>query len=188
MLPAVDAPVVEKSSLLIGREEAHFRLQRAVAREMEITLGSIEGVLEARVHLSLQPSGFISALQTQAANKHSASVLLLVSGEFAVKESDLASLVAGAAALPAANVKVLVYKASAEGTGIAAPKVGLTSAHRQQEEGISGALAPLWVFVAAHSKVFTLVAAVLALLAAVLLVIFMRGLSLVRASNAAESA
>ena len=72
--------VVPNSGFLPSREENWLRYQRALAASVEGTLGSMPGVIEARVHLNLEQSDPI--LGRRERTPGSGSVLLLVDGFF----------------------------------------------------------------------------------------------------------
>lgn len=101
----------EKTSMMTSREEQRFRFERALSREIEITLSNLPGILEARVHLNLPP---VDPFFGRALDKirGSASVLLVVS-DLAVIREDVAKLVAGASGIDASEVAVMLSKTNA---------------------------------------------------------------------------
>ncbi len=97
----------QKSSMLSSREEQRFQFERALSRELESTLGALDGVFEARVHLNLPPIDPIFGQQLSP-TKGTASVLLLVGPEFSAHLTEISSMVAGASGIPIGGVSVLV--------------------------------------------------------------------------------
>jgi type III secretion protein J len=93
------------AGLVPSRQEQWFSYQQAVARSIESTLNSIDGVLEAHVHLHLPERDPLLGRKSDEGG--SGSVLLLIGQRCAVSDEQVAALVAGAAGVPAERVKVL---------------------------------------------------------------------------------
>lgn len=93
--------------MLSSREEQRFQFERALSRELESTLGALDGVFEARVHLNLPPIDPIFGQQLSP-TKGTASVLLLVGADFSAHLTEISSMVAGASGIPIGGVSVLV--------------------------------------------------------------------------------
>jgi len=106
MLKVLDAPRLDRSSLTSSREDQRFHYERALSREIEKTLLSLRGVLEAKVHLNLpgQEYGF----RKERTSNASGSVLLVSAAEFSTSDQQIASLVSGASGVPADRISVLI--------------------------------------------------------------------------------
>lgn len=102
----------EQSSIISSREDQKFRYERSLSREIETTLSSIEGVLEARVHLNMPPTDPLFGNPINNV-KGSASVLLVASDDFQTNSKDVAGLVAGASGIEAALIQVIINKSIA---------------------------------------------------------------------------
>jgi len=99
--------LASKSSLVMSRDEQRFAYERGLSREIETTLLSVPGVLEARVHLNIPSTDPL--LERRSDNqKGSASVLLLIEAQRLVKREDIATLVSGASGISLAAVSVVV--------------------------------------------------------------------------------
>jgi type III secretion protein J len=94
-----------KGGFVPSREEQWFRYERSVASAIEDSLATVQGVLEARVHLNLPETDPLFG--TRKENVGSGSVLLVIDDRFISKDEEISSLVAGAAGVPAAKVTVL---------------------------------------------------------------------------------
>ncbi|MCB0335521.1 MAG: hypothetical protein KDD62_04425 [Bdellovibrionales bacterium] len=102
-------PIPEKeSSLVASREDQRFYYERSLSREIEYTLTSIEGVLDARVHLNLPARDPLFGQKVDRADSGSASVLMVVNNKFAFEHSELGKLVAGASGIDPQHISVLV--------------------------------------------------------------------------------
>jgi type III secretory pathway lipoprotein EscJ len=107
VLPSRDGDPKPKSQggLVPSREEQWFRYERSVAQSIEDSLSTMQGVLEARVHLHLPESDPLFGVRRD--DRGSGSVLVVVDTRFSAKDEELSSLVAGAAGIVAGNVRVL---------------------------------------------------------------------------------
>lgn len=94
-----------QGGLVPSREEQWFRYERSVAQSIEDSFSTMQGVLEARVHLHLPESDPLFGARRD--ERGSGSVLVVIDSRFLAKDEDLAHLVAGAAGIAAANVRVL---------------------------------------------------------------------------------
>jgi type III secretion protein J len=93
-------------SIMASREEQRFHYERAMSRELERTLGTLGGVLEARVHLHMpQSDPFLSSGESSAGG--SASVLLIVAANERIPHDDVAAVIAGAAGIARDRVAVM---------------------------------------------------------------------------------
>lgn len=106
------SPEPERSSIVSTRDDQRFRYERALSREIEATLGALEGVLEVRVHLNLPLTDplFGRPLQPQGG---SGSVVLVVAAGFTAPREEIARLVAGASGIDAARIAVLLTEGAA---------------------------------------------------------------------------
>jgi len=107
-LHGINQALPEKPSLISSREDQRFRYERSISGELESTLGSLEGVLQARVHLNLPP---VDPLFGQPLSKDihgSASVLIIASERFSLAKEELADLVAGASGIEKDKISVLI--------------------------------------------------------------------------------
>lgn len=118
-------PLDDRSSVLASREEQRFKFERSLSREIEGTLGALDGVLDARVHLNLPPMDPLFG-QPLSQNKGSASVLIIVGAEFKAQSSEVASIISGASGVPLDNVSVLLSHSSDE--EVLAPQIEPTKA------------------------------------------------------------
>jgi type III secretion protein J len=137
------APDQSKSSMLASREDQRFHYERSLARELESTLGTLEGVLEARVHLNLPPLDPIFG-QPLAQTKGTASVLLIASPVFVAQVPEIASMIAGASGIPVEGVSVLISR-SKELSAAAEPEAVLPAAEAQpatEKTAVSAAIVP----------------------------------------------
>lgn len=99
----------ESSSMIAGRDEQRFQYERALSAEIELTLASFSGVLDARVHLNLPQVDPLFGKSTPGAGG-GGSVFIIADQSFAAAREDIAALVAGAAGVPASSVPVLIEK------------------------------------------------------------------------------
>lgn len=125
--------VAAKSGLVPSREEQWFRYERSVAVSIEESLSTMQGVLEARVHLNLPETDPLFG--TRKEDVGSGSVLLVIDPRFGAQDQEIAALVAGAAGVPAAKVTVLRSVAQA-------PQVTIVKAAPAADNSISIAAEP----------------------------------------------
>lgn len=97
---------MEGASLLAGRDERRIQLQMLRAREIEETLESLDGALEARVHLNTPQS--TTRLEGEHAERATAGVLLIVEPDFNSTPEEIARLVGGSTGCPAEAVSVIL--------------------------------------------------------------------------------
>lgn len=105
----------EKPSMISSREDQRFRYERSLSKEIENTLASIAGVLEARVHLNLPQRDPLFGQRIDSA-PGSASVLLIAVRASNVSAVEVAALVAGASGVEKERISVLVSEAKGLGT------------------------------------------------------------------------
>ncbi len=99
----------KKSSMISSRETQRFEYERGLSQEIERTLLSIEGVLDARVHLNLPQVDPILGTKSDK-DSGSASVLLIAQSDFSIDKLDLAQLVSGASGVISEKISILVTK------------------------------------------------------------------------------
>lgn len=100
----------EGASLLSPREYQRFSLERRLSRELEETLITLRGVVEARVHLNLPlvEAGFARAMSRAPV---SAGVVLVVDPSAHIEREMVEKVVAGASGVTPAAVSVLLVQA-----------------------------------------------------------------------------
>jgi type III secretion protein J len=110
---STDHPLPEPS-MVSSREEQRFRFERGLSQEIERTLRTLDGVLDARVHLNLPP---VDPLFNRPIgdSEGTASVLMVVQRNFNADKQEIANLLVGAAGIKAEKVAVLISKAQNEG-------------------------------------------------------------------------
>lgn len=117
-------------SLVSSREDQRFHFERALSREIESTIASLEGVFEARVHLNIAPKDPLFGTAVKSSKTESGSVLLIVAPEFSISRSDLAEMVSGASGIPAEKISVLLSVSeiiSVEATPVVLAQAGQSS-------------------------------------------------------------
>ena len=123
-LRAKFVPAIEKKGVLSSREDQRFRFERELSREIEYTLMTIEGVLEARVHLNLPLQDSFLGTALGPTSKGSASVLLVVAEKFTIPNAEIEKLVAGASGVQANAVNVLATRSDGS-AGVSADSAAL---------------------------------------------------------------
>jgi len=111
-----------KGGFVPSREEQWFRYERSVATSIEESLGAIQGVLEAKVHVNLPEVDPLFG--TRRDDRGSGSVLLLVDDRFGPKSDEIAALVGGASGIPPNTITVLVSTARLEASPVDEPLTG----------------------------------------------------------------
>lgn len=128
------APSIEaRSSMIASREEQRIRSENVLSQSIQDTLMSIDGVLEAHVHLNLPPSDPLFGYKLNGTSG-SASVLLVVEENLRVAKEDIMGLVAGASGILAKDVTVLVSEGTASPTPHALP---IGQVERTESSGFS---------------------------------------------------
>ncbi len=97
------------SSLLSSREEQRFHFERALSREIESTLISLDGVLEARVHMNLPPTDPLFGKRF-GDQEGSGSAMLVVAQNFLPQRNEIALLISGASGIEPSKISVLLAK------------------------------------------------------------------------------
>lgn len=98
-------------SVLASPEERRARTSRLLSREIEASVRSIDGVLEAHVHLNI-PSPDPLFGSTAGEKKGSASVVVTVAPGAQVLAADLQTLVSGATGIASKDIGVLISPGS----------------------------------------------------------------------------
>jgi type III secretory pathway lipoprotein EscJ len=101
------------SSMLPNRDEQRARAARRLAKEIEFSLRSINGVLESHVHLNLPPLDPLFG-QKISGTASSASVVAVVDKSSGVQAADIAQLVSGATGVEIKSVAVLLTPGAVE--------------------------------------------------------------------------
>jgi type III secretion protein J len=97
-----------QGSFLASREQQQLEFSRHLANEIELTLLSIDGVYEARVHLHLPAPDPILGARRPEVGSGSASVLLVASAVISIPSLEVARIVSGASGVPTEQVAVLI--------------------------------------------------------------------------------
>ena len=84
-----------------------------LGREIEATLTTVSGVLEARVHLQLPQRDPFFGETLPGGGKGSAAVLLITDDSFSLGKEAVSALVAGAADIPAERIAAIMVPAGA---------------------------------------------------------------------------
>jgi type III secretion protein J len=116
----------DKGSLISSKDDQRFRFERALSSEIESTLRSIDGVLDARVHLNLPVTDPLFGQPLDKGTLGSGSVLIVASTKLQVPESSIASLVAGASGVEQSKISVLI-NAPSQGQPLSQDKIETSS-------------------------------------------------------------
>lgn len=106
-LPEVADSSERATSILNGREESAYLVERRISREIERTLLTVSGVLEARVHLN-QMTRESFGRRGASAEEATASLLVVSDRPDSLRREELAAIVAGASGIPAGRIAVVV--------------------------------------------------------------------------------
>lgn len=98
----------ERSGLVSSREDQRFTFERALSREIEQTLYSMEGVLDARVHLNLPVRDPLFGRRIKDGAPGSGSVLLVAGESFSFSKEDVGEMVGSAAGVNSSRISVLI--------------------------------------------------------------------------------
>lgn len=104
-------PADNALSIIATQDERQFQLERTSGRELEQTLLSLNGVLEARVHLRLPQSDPLYA-RSGSTVEGSAAVMIIAGEQFSIPSEQITSLVSSAYGLSKERVVVLVDRAA----------------------------------------------------------------------------
>lgn len=97
----------ERSSVISTREDQRLRSERIVSQNIEDTLTSIAGVLEAHVHLNLPPADPLFGYRLNSSSG-SASVLVVAGQELHLTKEEIISLITGASGIASSAVAVVI--------------------------------------------------------------------------------
>lgn len=101
----------EGASVVSSRDQQRFAFERSLSAEIEQTLSSFDGVLEARTHLNLPQVDPLFGKVVPGA-RGSGGVFLIVEGTLKFSREDIAHLVAGAAGIKAEDISVLIEEST----------------------------------------------------------------------------
>jgi type III secretory pathway lipoprotein EscJ len=107
-----------------------------VALSIEDSIGTVSGVLEARVHLNLPETDPLFGTRKESIG--SGSVLLIVDTQYGSKDEEIAALVAGAAGIPAAKVTVLKSQARSNPSDVVSVQAEVMPAHDAASAPLAG--------------------------------------------------
>ncbi|MBN8550214.1 MAG: hypothetical protein J0M12_12925 [Deltaproteobacteria bacterium] len=103
----------ERSSIIATREDQRLRSERMLAENLEVTLSSISGVLEAHVHLNLPPTDPLFGSRLHSA-PGSASVLVVATPELKAAKEEILSLIAGASGVEPKGISIIISRAESD--------------------------------------------------------------------------
>lgn len=102
-----------KGSVISSREAQKFEYERGLSQEIEQTLLSLPGFLEARVHLNLPtPDPLLGKVSGN--ENGTGSVLILSNGSPTLSQADVAKLVSGASGISADRISVIISISESE--------------------------------------------------------------------------
>jgi type III secretory pathway lipoprotein EscJ len=107
LLPIERASADGAEGMLPTREGQSFRLERRMSAGIEDTLRSVQGVLDARVHLNLGVQRDLFDPRLPEGEAKSGSVLLIVTPDYQVPLADIAALVGQASGIDPKAVAVI---------------------------------------------------------------------------------
>lgn len=132
ILRSENQKAIEKSSVISSREDQRFHYERSLSQEIEATLSSVPGVLEARVHLNIPP---VDPLFGRSLGQGgTASVLLVTDSSLTTTKDEIAGLVAGASGIKSDAISVL-FSRSAETVATETNKPAIDLALNSPENG-----------------------------------------------------
>lgn len=154
--------MLDKPSLVGSREDNHFRFERLLSREIEGTISSMAGVLEARVHLNIPMiDPLLSNIPSRGVG--SASVLVVADSGAVINKVEIAALVAGASGIQSEKVNVLIHDS---GEALAQAKPAGALVLQTQPRSVWGTIQNS---IKANRGIFTQIAIVLIMAGAVLI-------------------
>ncbi len=112
----LDAP-----SLVSSREDRQFRYERKLSLELEATLLTFKGVLEARVHLNSPTHEMLSFETKNKVPRGTASVLVVADSSEMIDSTKISAIVAGASGINSADVAVVIEPAHARELDVLQP-------------------------------------------------------------------
>ncbi|MCB0317388.1 MAG: hypothetical protein KDD56_01430 [Bdellovibrionales bacterium] len=99
---------ISPPTVMSTREQQRFQYERSLSLSLENTLKTLDGVLDARVHLNLPVIDPLFGKITDQNENGTASILLIANLEFQNSEKEIASLLSGAAGIPINKISVLI--------------------------------------------------------------------------------
>lgn len=99
---------VEENTLFMSEKEQSFRFERTLSKSIEETLYALEGVFDAKVHLTIPSSDTMLGPKRENRTQGSGSVLIIASADLLVTPEEIGHLVAGASGVPADAITVLI--------------------------------------------------------------------------------
>jgi type III secretion protein J len=109
-----------KGSMISSREAQKFEYERGLSQEIENTILTLEGILEARVHLNLPTPDPL--LGKSGGNQNgTGSVLIVTRPNLDMNKTEIAKLVSGASGILSDNISVLVSSLIPEVSSPVAP-------------------------------------------------------------------
>ena len=160
-----EASPIEPASVMSGRDEQRFKYERALSREIEYTLASLDKVLQVRVHLNLPARDPMFGRKISEDERGSASVLLVVAKDFSASDTEISKLVAGASGIEAKEVSVLINRSDIAALMPAVPAVEEPVATKPQAVAVK---APRKPFKLSFSPNYEVIASVAILLLGVI--------------------
>jgi len=143
-----------KGSVISSREAQKFEYERGLSREIENTLMSLDGVLDARVHLNLPtPDPLLGKVSGNMAG--TGSVLMVINANMTLGNGDIAGLVSGASGIPADKISVIQSKSAESNQSSASIYLNNTLASKQFDWAIlfgAGAVLIVLGFIFISSK------------------------------------
>lgn len=122
-----------RATFISSREEQKQSAERALSSEIETTLLSFAGVVEARVHLNIPNIDSIQLNRIAATPKATGSVLLIIDTETGPSKDEIANLVSGASGVPKEQIAVIINKLGAgETSSVAQEQLALQLSADQQ--------------------------------------------------------
>ncbi len=96
-----------KGSMISSREAQKFEYERGLSQEIENTLRTLEGILEARVHLNLPTPDPLLGKDKDKQNG-TGSVLVVARQNLVIDKLEIAKLVSGASGINSDRISVLI--------------------------------------------------------------------------------
>jgi type III secretory pathway lipoprotein EscJ len=99
----------DKPGFMSSREQQQHQYEKSLSKDLELTLVSIDGVLDARVHLSLPLSDPLLGVKVHG-EAGSGAILLVVGEGFTYDDRMISQLVAKAAGIKESNISLLLNR------------------------------------------------------------------------------
>ena len=104
----IDTNSHKNSNFLSSKMEQKLSYEISLSGILEKTFKSIEGVLEAHVHLNLSNKSDFWSLNPELVKSDSASVLLIVDKNFNITQEEIQKILSGASGIEAEKVSVVI--------------------------------------------------------------------------------